>query len=1010
MYALIKASLNRPVTVFMFYLALLLLGFLALRDLPVDLFPSLDYPEIVINTGYDGALPEEVEQNVTRYLEEAVASVAAIRELRSQSFAGESLIRVRFDWGTDMKYAALAVRQQVDRVSDWLPRDAQRPVVLQQNPQNRPIATLTLSGSDTRYLARYADYVVKRRLEQIQGIAYAAILGAPQREIYVECDLKDMRRLGIKRAAVERALRENNLLFNAGSIKKGHFRLALRVQSEYDKPADIGEIFVPVENAAPLKLSRIARVYEGVADRESLSRINGEECIALDIHKETSANTLLVNRRLQPVLAQLKEEAPQVVFHQVYNQAGFIEQALNSVVFAVLLGGVLAFLVLFIFLRNIRAPLIIGISIPLSIIGAFILMYFTDITLNIISLAGLALGAGMLVDNAIVILENISRHREQGNTVGEAALQGTREVALPITASTLTTLAVFVPIVFLKDLSGVLFGQQAATASFALIASLVVGVTLMPVLYKRFFRNASPLAAHASEKKWLVKLEARYHGALSFVLKKQKPVLAVTIAFLLAALLLLFNLERRLVPEVEQHGVFIDITYPPGVSVDFMDRHFERIRNTVSAGEAEFTYNTIGKKEGVFSTYEERKINKSNSYIRLNTSVATDDFMARLRRHANPNERVEYSFKKEQTALEQLTGSNIFRIDLVVAGPDFMLLDTIATHLAGMLRQSHSNAISGSNFFERTPVLEVDIDEARALRYNVPVNAISDALKHGLQGMESTQFRDFDRKIQVVLRGSAATRHSLDDLLAQPVGQGYPLKTFLKTRQTQQLSAIEHIGQARVYALYITPPAGNANEVVLQLQEDINDLALPTGYRVYIGGSWQETMQSLKMLMFAFLLSVLLVYLILAAQYESLRIPLVVMFTVPLAFIGIAPLLWMSQAGMNIMSAIGIVVVVGIVVNDGIIKVDFIERLRKSGRPLTEAVKEAGSIRLRPILMTTITTVMGLLPLALGLGPGASLQQPMAVAIIGGISVATLLTLFVLPVIYMLFNRIEVIS
>ena len=1005
MLAIINAALRRPVTIFMSFLALILLGFLALGDLPVDLFPPLDFPELTVHTRYSNALPEEVEYNVTRPLEEAIASAGAIREIRSQSFLGESLIRVKFDWGHDMRRAALAVRQQVDRVSDWLPREASRPVVLPDNPQNQPILTLAVSGADERYLAHFSDYVIKRRLEQVNGVAYAAILGAPEREIYVECDPNLLKSAGISAETIQRQLRENNIRFNAGSIRQGHFRLALRVHSEYRTLDDIARLPIPAPGGAPVTLSKLAHIYEGVPERESLTRLNGDNCIALDIHKEGQANTVLIGERIKEVVEQLRREYPQLSFNVISNQAQFIRQAINSVVQAVALGGLLSFLVLFLFLRSLKAPLIIGISIPVSLIAAFLLMQFSGISLNIISLAGLALGSGMLVDNAIIVLENINRHRAMGKTVFEAALQGTHEVALPITASTLTTLAVFVPVIFLEDLSGQLFGQQAATASFALLASLVVSFTLLPVLYHTWHRREKTNIVGFEIIK-MKRLYDYYDRFLTVCLRNKKTVLGLTLLTLILSLGLMFRLERRLLPESDQQGLHLDMTFLPGVHMDWISDYVAGWEAWLAnSGQTEFYYSRIGKKPGVFFDYDERRINRAQIYTLLNPHVGSADFLHALKRRIPDHVNIRFDFRRQQTALEQLLGRQALRIDLNISGSDLAMLDTLARQMQRHIEALDASSFRGSNYFERYPALQLTPDRDKMMRYAIRPVDIENTLRLAADGLVSSDFRDFDRTYRIILRTPESIRRDINAIRALPVANGdYPLSAFVSIESTEQLAAIERLNQARTFTLYLSP-GGSLNRFISQLEQTIKTTPLPAGYSMRIGGAWQETMHSLRLLLLAFLLSVVLVYLLLAAQFESFRIPFVVMFTVPLAFIGIVPLLMISGQSLNIMSAIGVVVVTGIVVNDGIIKIDFIERLRREGRSIDMAIHEAGRARLRPIVMTTVTTLFGLLPLAMGLGAGAGLQQPMAIAIIGGVGVASLLTLFVLPVIYRVLHR-----
>jgi hydrophobic/amphiphilic exporter-1 (mainly G- bacteria), HAE1 family len=1014
MTKLIQTALNRPVSVFMFYLGFIILGALSLHELPVELFPPLDFPEITVHTIYEDALPEDVEQNITSVLEEAISAGGSLREIRSQSMYGESFIKARFDWGTDMRYAALSIRQQIDRVLDYLPQDAQRPVVLQNSPQNAPFLTLALSGNSEKELARFGEYIVKRRMEQIKGIAYASILGAPEREIYVEYDPVKLKAEGFTTKAIQNALYENNISFNAGSIKKGHFRLALRIQSEFESLDDMAETLVFPQKGNPVPLKKIARVYEGTKVRQSLTRINGMPCIAVDLHKETKGNTVLISEQAQIVINQLKEEFPQITFTIVSDQAQFVRQAVNGIILAILIGGFLAFIILFFFLKSKTAPFIIGVSIPVSIIITFVIMKFGGISLNIISLAGLALGSGMLVDNAIIILENIQRLREQGVPFKGAALKGAAEVAMPITGSTLTTLAVFLPVIFLKDLSGVIFGQQALTASVALLASLFSGLTLLPVLYVFFNRKdkIQPQKTGPAKNGAIVqpagmnKIEEKYHGFLKFLLKHRNKSLALTALSLIIALLLLAFLNKNILPDTDQKAVNIDMKFLPGVSIEFIDQQVALWEKYVGKTvQADLHYARLGKKTGVFTNPEERRLNRASILVK-GLGVPSESVIRKLKAFENKGLKIQYDIFKEQTALTQLLGRASFNIDLNISGENLSVLDSLTRLFISKFNNYEDGLVNGTNFFERYPALMVEVDRDKLIRHNLSARDVSSAFTQILKGVKATEYRDFDKKIKITYRANPQYRFDLDKTLNTTLGENrYKLGAFVHITQVDQLSSIDRQNQTRVSKLSLSSNTLSSTEIVNIINDVIEKTGIPAGYRVSIGGQWQETTRSINLLLLAFGLSIILVYLILAAQFESFKIPLVIMFTVPLAFIGVVPMLVLTGQSLNIMSAIGFVVVIGIVVNDGIIKIDFIERLRREGKPVIEAILEAGKIRLRPIIMTTVTTVLGLLPLALGFGPGAGLQQPMAIAVIGGISVATVLTLFVLPLIYLSFNR-----
>ncbi len=996
---LIAAILRRPVSVFMFYLGILILGALSLGEFDISLLPPLDFPQITVHTLYPGSTPEEVEQGVTRPLEEALGTVNGVSEVLSRSMPGEALITVKLAWGTDMKYAALNIRQQADRVYSYFPEGAQRPVVNLRNPQNKSVMTLVLSGGSLPELNRFAEYVVKKRLEQISGVAEAAIMGAPIREIKVRVNPNTLAEQGFSVSDLENALKNNNLLVSGGSIKKGNFRLALRIRSEFTSVKDIGKTPVFRKNSSSfVPLSKLTKIEDSFKEPESLTRINGISCIAIDIYKESGSNTLKMERKIKKVLNDLRKNYRKVKIHTVYSQADFIKSTLNNVLYAILAGAFLAVATLFLFLSNWRAPLIISISIPVSVIAAFLWMNFSGIGLNIISLAGLALGGGMLVDNSIVVLENIHRYRESGKSAFESAVSGASEVALPITASTLTTIAVFIPVIFLKDLAAAVFTEEAKTVSYALLASLVVSLTLLPVVYlfieKRRKKTSDFIKVSALNHRLLL----YYERGMDWVLKHENIFLLLVFLLLLSSLSLAFFPDRRLLPDTDQHAVEITTNYPPGVSLEYIDRHILRNERFLKNDRrVQLYYSEMGKKQGLFLQPDDRKLNRSYVYIKLNKHINSVRFLKELAEKNSSGEESQTDYRKMEPALSGLLGERSAPLSVYISGPVFSILDSLSEEISKNISLSHPGAIYGSNFFERYPAISFKVNRTRLARYNLSARQIARALKSTVQGVRATQLRDFDRRIDIVLKGKEPFRRNLDDLLRVRV-KGYPVSNFVTLNRVDELSYIEHKDMTRTFRLDLH--AKSLSRLARDVKQTLAGISLPSGYSVSLGGEWLESRRSLKHLYFAFIMAVILVYLILAAQFESFVAPLIILFTVPLSLIGIIPALLLTHMTINIMSVIGVVVIVGIVVNDGILKIDFIRRAHRAGMDVVQAIRFAGKMRIRPILMTTVTTVFGLLPLALGIGPGADLQQPMAISIIGGESVATILTLFVLPVLY----------
>jgi HAE1 family hydrophobic/amphiphilic exporter-1 len=1001
---ILNIVLRRPVSVFMFYLGLIILGLLSLGKLDISLLPPLEFPEITVHARYPGAMPEEVEHSVTRPLEEALSTVIGITDVISRSMQTEALLCLKLAWGTDMKYAALNVRQQVDRVYSYLPRKVLRPVVNLRNPQNRPILTIALSGKPVPELKRFAEYFVKKRLEQIAGVAEAAIMGAPEREIRVIVDPEALSNQGFGYDAVQRALKDNNILSGGGSIKRGNFRLAVRINSEYRSIEDVRNVPVFKKNSTFfVPLYKLAHIEDTFKEAESLTRINGKSCVAIDIRKESGTNTLDINEKIERIVKELNSSYPALDIDPVYSQAGFISETLNSVSYAIIIGAVLAIIVLFLFLSNWHAPFIISVSIPMSLLGAFLWMKFTGIGINVISLAGLALGGGMLVDNSIVTLENIYRHRENGEGLLNAAVLGVSEIAMPVTASTLTTIAVFIPVIYLNDLSAAVFTEQAKTVSYALITSLLVCFTLLPVLYLKLNRRKTEKKISQSDKSvYFQKLLNLYDRILSRILKNENTFLLIVIILFCLSVFLSIYLDRRLLPETEQHAVEISSKYIPGVTLEHIDKKMAQWENILMIDNRIVTiYCEMGRKPGVFLEPNERKINRSYSFLRLDKAVNTLNFLDHLVKNKAQTDLIETDFRKVEPVLSGLLGEHKAPLSLYISGPQLPVLDSLASVITSRIAQIYPNAVYASNYFERYPAISCKMDRIKLAKYGLTPADIAKNITQVLEGVIATQFQNFDRKIDITILGTKNLRSNLDDLLTSRIN-GYPLRDLVNISSVHEMSCIERKNHSRIFRIDMR--STNITQLADDLSAIFAEINLPHDYRFYMGGEWLDSRESLKYLLLAFILAVILVYLVLAAQFESFLAPFVIMFTVPLAIIGIVPALLITGMTINIMSAIGLIVVVGIVVNDGIIKIEFIRRSIREGMPVVDAIHHAGRLRLRPIIMTTVTTLIALLPLALGLGPGADLQQPMAIAIIGGEGLGTLLTVFILPVLYKKFS------
>ncbi|MBI4544936.1 MAG: efflux RND transporter permease subunit [Gemmatimonadetes bacterium] len=1087
-----RLSIQRPVAVSMFFLAAVFLGGISFTRLPIDLLPDIAYPRLVIYTTYPNVAPAEVERFVTEPVEQAVSTVPGAQGVESVTREGVSLVTVRFAWGADMDFATLNVRERLDNQRDRLPELASRPVALKTDPRSEPVLALSVAGAaDLAALKELAESVFKRRLEQLEGVAQAAVVGGLEREIQVEADPRLLESYGLTIDDVARALDAANAAAPGGTVRRGRYRYALRTLGEFQSVEEIGEVVVERRRAgltpgasartgsgtgsgsgagaavptSLVSVRDVARVRDGFRERESEARYNGQEAVGLLLFKESGANTVRVAERVDAALAQLRREYPDIRLEVAMSQAGFVADAISNVTQALVLGGLLAFLVLFLFLRDARYPVAIALSIPISVVVTFALLHAAGVTLNIMSLGGLALGVGMLVDNSIVVLENIFRRRhglQHGGAAGplpagrgvegaggvegaevvvaagpglegalpiDSAARGAEEVQGAITASTLTTIAVFGPIVYVQGVAGELLGPLALAVAFSLLASLVVALTLLPTMAARWQGGAATAGpAPGPVRRWsrlatrpvrrlvarlatppldafdrgFARFAAWYHRLLERALEHRGRVVAITVALLLATMALGLFLKRGVLPEVDQGAFRVRLELPRGTPLEQTAAAARRVEEVLRADpEVEAVFSRVGRQQAVAGVDAAGQgINTATLEVRLQAHARTEGVLDRLRPRLAGFPPGALALETGQaTALGRLLGGA--EADLVVRVRGDHLETALAygrdleTRLAGV--RSLANVRLGTEIGQ--PEVRVEIDRERAAAYGIEPRRVAEAVEAYMRGKVATEFVDFDRKVPVVVRLPEEARRSLETLRLLRV-DGVPLRELVRTHEDVGPAEVRRLDQGRVVPVYADVAAGGLEAAIHQAGRVLAAAPPRAGLRAEIGGANEEMRRSFRELGFAFTLALLLVYMILAAQFESFTHPFTILLSVPLGIIGAILALAITGGGLNTMSLIGMVILVGIAVNNAIVKVDFINQMRRQGLSTREAILEAGRARLRPILMTTVTTVLGLAPLALGLGRGADLRAPLAVAVIGGLITATALTLIVVPVAY----------
>jgi HAE1 family hydrophobic/amphiphilic exporter-1 len=1087
---LARLAVDRPVTMYMFYLAVVLLGAVSLRELSVDLLPDISYPRLSVITDYPGVAPEEIETLITAPLESAVSRIPRLRRVESVSKEGVSLLTLEFDWGTDMDFTLLHAREQLDNAKDRFPDDAGSPTIIPLDPQSRPIMTLALTGDRPLLeLKELAEELIKPRLEQIEGVGSAEITGGVEREIQVEADPARLALYGLKVEDLAARIEAFNRNLQGGTIRKGTFKYALRVVGEYESLDEIAEIGLKVTPAGGVvRLRDVAAIRDGLAERQGMTLLDGAESIGLLVRKESGANTVKVTRLAREVIGQIRAENPGLTLAVVSEQSKTIESAIGAVKDELIQGAILAFLTLLIFLQEWKTPLIIGTVIPISIVGAFSLLFFGGVNLNIMSLGGLALAVGMLDDCAVVVSENIFRHRSLGKDLKEAACVGTAEVGPAVISTALTTIVVFLPVIYVHGVAGQLFKDTALTVTFALLASLLVSLTLIATLESRTFdfgagaerpwrwswglrkvwapSRPAPepprrtrmalglLAVPARALRWLIyavfkgvgfllnflvsffvqlfafiahclalpfrpvlravfagfnavydRFVAWYKRALTWSLDHKGRVVGWTLVIFAVAFALSGLLRRELLPRMELSTFELDLKLP----VDFS---FEQTTEAAVAIEGEIrslpAVKTVLSQVGIVSGLESAdpriSVNSARLFVEVrrpkDLEAVLDAARARLARYPD----IEYAVVREQSTVGEFLALSTAEVALKVRGKDLDRLKAIAEDLAARLRSVPGIADVATNIGEGKPEFKVSIDKASLKRYpGLSPADIGNFLVGAVRGRKATEYRELEKKYDIVVRLQDASRRDIEALLAESLPFGdrlVPLRDLVAYEVVRGPREIRRDGQQREVLVTANLKGRKISQVTPDVEKVIDGLSLPADYRVAWSGEREEMSRSFRSLVLALILAALLTYMIMAAQFESLKHPFIVMITLPMGAAGAVFALLLTGQTLNVISIIGLVVLVGIVVDNATVKIDYTNQLRRAGMPLRAAVEEGSHVRLRPILMSTGSTLVGLVPMALALERGAELMQPLAIVVIGGLAVSTFLTLILIPVVY----------
>ena len=1016
-------AIRRPVFITVLFLIATLLGAMSFVQLPVDLMPDVSWPTITVQTSYAGVGPQEMEELVTIPMERALSSTPGVTEVVSTSSEENSRIRVALEWGTDLDEATDEIRSRMDRVRGQLPEDADTPTIFKFDISSLPVLFLGVSGNmNPRALREFTETQLQYRFERVPGVAQLDLFGGLDREIHVNLNRSKMHALRISPAQVVSALRRENLNEPVGQVVEGDFEVLMRTEGEFLSLDQIRQTMVVRRDGISIYVDDIALVEDSYQEVRSLVRVNGLPGLRMAVRKQSGSNTVQVAKEVQEEIVRVNRDFPQIHVATMFDSSKFIESAVANVRDAAVYGSILAVFVLLLFLRNVRSTLVVALSIPISVIATFGLMYFYGFTLNVITFGGLALGVGVLVDNAIVVLENIFRHRQDGEERKEASRKGTNEVALAITASTLTTIVVFLPVVFMSGMAGVIFQQLAWVVSFSLFSSLLVSLTLVPLLASRFIRVREPEVGswtygliHTTSL-WLKALDQSYARGIQWSLAHRWVVLVSTAVVLGATLLLVPFVGYELEPQTDEGELMVSLELPEGTRLEVTDRFLQQAEALIQENVPEVT--NIMVDAGSSGGWRSSSTNSGSIRVgllpKMERTRSSEEIARSLRpvfsRFPGVIARVRASGGGRMSRMSMSNGD---RLSIDIRGYDLTQSTALAVRIRRLMESIDGVSDARVNRSAGRPEGQISIDRAKAATMGLSVTDIATTIRTSVGGSTATFFREAGEEYEILVRYQEQDRLSSDDVMAIPIqtpaGPVVPLESLVWVDRTEGPLAIERKDQQRTITVSGNlSGARDMGSVVGDLEREMRSLDVPPDLAVVFSGEWEEQQEEFLILQIAFALAVILVYLVMAAQFESFKYPFLIMFSLPLASIGVVLALFLTDTAFNIQAFIGVIMLVGIAVNNAIVMVDYVLQLRRlHGFSLVDSLVTGGRRRLRPVLMTTLTTVLGLTPMALGLGEGSELQVPMARVLIGGLLTSTLITLFFIPTLMMMVESVR---
>jgi len=1017
-----STSVKRPVTTILIFVALMVMGIYSLTQLPVDLYPEIELPFIGVVTTYSGASASDIETNVTRPVEDALNSVSNLKEITSTSSDGISVIFMNFEYGTNLDEASNDIRSNLSFIENYLPEDAENPTIMKFNSSMMPIIFYAITAKESyRGLEKILDEKIVNPLNRIEGVGAVSLAGVPGRKVYIDVDPRKMEAYNLSIEQIGNILRAENMNMPAGFIEMGQTDYPLRIQGEFPESDIIKNIVISSYNGNNVYLKDLAVVRDTIRETKLDTRINGLQGMTMYVQKQSGGNTVKVTKEVEKTLAALTKELPaDVKIEKLFDSATFIKDSIGNLTETLLYAAIFVVLVVLFFLGRWRATLIIIVTIPISLVVAFIYLFITGESINIISLTSLSIAIGMVVDDAIVVLENITRHVERGSRPREAAIYATNEVWLAVIVTTLTVVAVFFPLTFVKGLTGVLFRQLGMLVTITIITSVVAAITLTPTMSALILkwypiRKDAPLWTYdGSIRKWLNWLDRFYEKTIRWALHHKRITTLFAVVVFIGSMSLFAIIDTEFFPEADQSQITATIELQTGTRVDETLKTTDKIDKILKEKypEVELISSSTGVDDeagfaAMFGTSGTHVISYS---MRLVPVEERDKNVTELAEEMRTDftklpEIVDFTVSTSESMGS--FGSNT--VDVEIYGYNISETNLVADELAAKIRKIEGAKDVTISRDKSKPELQIILDQGKMITNGLNTATVSTAVRNRVGGLTATRLRQSGDEYDVIVRFNEASRGTLTDIenigISNPAGQMIRLGEIADIKEFWSPPSIARKRKERIVNVSFTPYKRSLTELQTEVQKAIDGTAIPSGVMVQISGAIQDQMESFADIAFLIVVSLILVYLVMASQFESLKMPFIIMFSIPFAFSGVAIALFVTNTSLSVISAIGAVMLIGIVVKNAIVLVDFINLMRERGHELYEAIALSGRSRLRPVIMTSATTILGMLPLAISKGSGSELWSPMGIAVIGGLVFSTLVTLVLVPVVYAIFAK-----